>query len=195
MSLRRIWALRLVLILAAIHFSTFVTGAPAKEFLTDKEIAKIQDAQEISRRVKIYLDAAALRLQTAEDRLNGKESEEGDPMEFSTPEDMLDAYYRIMRSVMINLDAAFQKPESEENKVGKALKDLKESTERSSKQLGILKKIAEDKKKEELWNLVNQAIDVTNGAHDGAELGLSKQPAPDNKNQKKTLTLGTPNQH
>jgi histone H3/H4 len=51
---------------------------------------------------------------------------------------------------------------------------LKTATEKALVQLGILKRIAEEKKKEELWNLVNKAIDVTNGAHEGAESGITK---------------------
>jgi hypothetical protein len=157
---------------------------PEKEFLTDKEIAKIQDAQEIDERTRIYLNAAALRLKTAVERLTGTEPEPGDPLEFFTPEDLIDGYYRIIRSVMYNLDEASQKPKGEREKLGKALKSLKGSTENAGKELEILKRIAEEKQKEELWKLVNNAIDITNGAHEGAEYGLSKQPTPQEKNKK-----------
>ena len=161
-------------------------SAPAKEYLTPAEIEKIQDAQEIEPRVKIYLEAAALRLQAAEDRMNGKESAAGDPLEFFTVQDMLDGYYQIIRSVMMNLDQAYQKPRAgEKENLGKALKNLKESTERAQKSLAILKKMAEEKKEEETWNLVNKAIDITDGAHEGAELGLLRQPAPPEKKKRK----------
>ncbi len=155
--------------------------APGKEFLTPKEIEQIQDAQEIDQRVKIYMEAASLRLKTAEARLGGKEAEPGDPLEFWTPEEMVDAYYRIVKSVMTNLDDAYQKPDVDREKVGKALKILKDTTEWAAKVLVSLKKTAEDQRKEELWNSVNLAIDITGGAHEGAELGLSKVPAPKEK--------------
>jgi hypothetical protein len=163
-------------------FCTISThGVPAKEYLTSKEIEKIQDAQEIDKRIKIYLDAAALRLKTAEDRLNGKESEPGDPMEFFSLEDMLDGYFRILRSVMLNLDGAVQNPATDRSKLEKALKNLKESTEKSVKDLAILKKIAEDKKLEKVWDLIGQALDVTQGAHEGSEQGLAQYAAPKGK--------------
>jgi hypothetical protein len=158
---------------------------PEKEFLTDKEITKIQDAQEIDERIKIYMSAATLRLKTAEERLTGTEPEAGDPLEFFTPEDLLDGYYRIIRSAMYNLDEASEKQKIDRQKLGKALKSLKGTTESAGKELQILKKIAEEKQKEELWKLVNQAIDITNGAHEGAEYGLSKQPAPPEKSRKR----------
>jgi hypothetical protein len=158
---------------------------PEKEFLTDKEIAKIQDAQEIDERIKIYMNAATLRLKTAEERLTGTEPEPGDPLEFFTPEDLVDGYYRIIRSAMYNLDEASQKPKADREKLGKALKSLRGATESAVKELEILKKIAEEKQKEELWKLVSNAIDITNGAHEGAEYGLSKQPAPPEKKKKR----------
>jgi hypothetical protein len=106
-------------------------------------------------------------------------------MEFYAPEDLLDAYYRIIRSVMINLDEAFQKSAGNRDRVVKALKNLRESTEKSLKRLAVLKKIAEEKKKEELWNQVNQAIEVTTGARAGAELGLSRETPPEKDDPEK----------
>jgi hypothetical protein len=181
--LARTWGA--LLLLAVALFPASVRMSSGKEFLTDKEIEKLQDAQEIDLRVKIYVEAGALRLQTAEERLTGKESEEGDPMEFYAPGDLLDAYCRIIRSVMINLDDAFQKSAGNRDRVIKALKNLKEGTEKSLKRLAVLKIIAEERQKEDLWNQVNQAIEVTNGAREGAELGLSRETPPDKNNQRK----------
>jgi hypothetical protein len=158
-----------------------IPASPAKEFLTDREIAAIQDAQAIDLRVLIYMDAAKLRLKTAEERLAGKESQLGDPLEFFAPEDLLDGYYRILKSVMANLDAAYQQGVREQKNVQKALKTLKSATEAMSKKLDVLKKIAEEKKKEKFWNLVNQAIDITRGAHEGADYGLSQTSASPKK--------------
>jgi len=171
------------LLVFLIGASPFVSG---KEFLTEKEIERIQEAQVIDERIKIYLEAASLRLKTAEERLYGKESLEGDPFEFFSPEDLLDGYYRILRSAMFNLDEAFQKGGVDPVKVREALKELKKRTESAGKDLEILKKLAEEKQKEELWNLVNQAIDITGGAHDGAESGLARLPAqPSDKKKDK----------
>jgi hypothetical protein len=156
--------------------------ASEKEFLTDIEIETIQLNQEINLRVKFYLEFAESRLKAAEDRLNGIEPVEGDPFELMTPEDMLDGYYGIFRSIMMNLDDANQNPNPRvEPKIRQALKALKDSTKKNLTQLEILKKISEEKLKEDLWNRVNRAIDITNGAHEGAENALSKNPEPANK--------------
>ena len=152
-----------------------------KEYLTPKEIENIQDAQEFDKRIKIYLDAADLRLKMAEERLNGKESPPDDPMEFFSVEDMLEGYYRIIRSVMLNLDDAYQKPETDKAKLTKTLKALKSTTERAQQSLAILKKIAEDKRLEDVWNAVNHAIDINTGALEGADQGLAGSPEPDKK--------------
>ena len=160
-------------LVAGALLSTTLNGL-SKEFLTDEEIKRIQEAQEIDKRVKIYMEAAELRLQTAEERLSGKESVEGDSLEFFAPEDMLDGYYRILHSVMLNLDDAFRTPGTDLNEVEGGLKALKKGTDNAGKQLEILKRIAEEKRKEKLWDLVNRAIDITKGAHEGAVSGLEK---------------------
>ena len=157
----------------------------SREYLTPDEITKIQDAQEIDLRTKLYMQAAALRLEVAEERLNGKESGPDDPMEFFSVEDMLDGYCKIMRSVMINLDDAYQKPGGDRARIVKALKNLKEATDKALKDLGIIKGIAEEKRLEDVWNLANQGLDIAHGAHEGAELGLSGQPAGEKTKAKK----------
>jgi hypothetical protein len=160
--------------------------AAEREYLTNEEIQKIQDNQEINLRIKLYLEFAALRLKTAEDKLNGVEFPELDPFELALPEELLDAYYRIIRSVMINLDDAYQNADRRKaHKVQSALKALKGSTEKALVRLGILKRIAEEKKKEELWELVNKAIDITKGAREGAELGITKDADTDAKKTKR----------
>jgi hypothetical protein len=177
--------LRLLPTLVWIWGLSNTSGYAEKEFLTAEEIEAIQLNQEIHLRVKHYLQFAEARLKAAEDRLNGIESEAGDPLEFFAPEEMLDGYYRILRSVMMNMDDAHQSTDpSVRPKVRRALKTLKGSTEKALVQLEILKKIAEEKRNEELWDLVNKAIDVTNGAHEGAELGISKEAEPPAKKSK-----------
>ncbi len=157
----------------------------SKEYLTEDEITKIQDAQEIDLRTKLYMQAAALRLKIAEERLNGKESAPGDPMEFFSVADMLEGFYQIIRSVMITLDDAYQKPGSDRAKIVKALKSLREGTERALKDLEIIKTIAEEKKLEDVWNTTNQALDIARGAHEGAGLGLAGQPPEAKEKSKK----------
>jgi hypothetical protein len=157
----------------------------SREYLTEDEITRIQDAQEIDLRTKLYMQAAALRLKVAEERLNGKESAPEDPMEFFSVEDMLDGYYQIIRSVMISVDDAYQKPGGDRAKINKALKSLREATDRGLKDLEIIKGIAEEKKLEEVWNLTNKALDIARGAHEGAELGLAGQPAEAGEKSKK----------
>lgn len=170
------------LLIAILLASGLCARASGKEFLTPKEIERIQDAQEVDKRTAIYLEAAALRLKTVEERLTGKESAPGDPLEFFTVEDMLEGYYRILRSVMFTLDEATQHPRTEQAKVQKALKELKSKTEKGEKDLRVIKRLAEDKQLEAVWKLVNQALDINQGAHEGAELGLErysdKKPPP-----------------
>ncbi len=171
-------SLKVLAILALVMgVSLSVLSSPDGDFLTAEEIDKIQDAQEIERRIEIYLEAAALRLKKAAERLSGVEPQEGDELEFFTVEDMLDSYYRILRSVMLNLDDVYQKPNKDLNQFEKALKKTKKTAENAAPELESLKKTAEEQKKEQVWRLVNRAIDLTKGVQDGVEQGLSELEA------------------
>lgn len=166
-----------LLMQAMLALAVTAAGTPqVKEYLTPKEIERIQDAQEIDERVKIYMEVAELRLKTAEERLTGKESQPGDPLEFFSVEDLLDGYYSCLHSVMINLDDVFGKPGANTEKLKKALKSLQGTAGRAEKDLAVLKKLAEEKRLEAVWNRVNQSLDITRGARDGADLGLSRLP-------------------
>ena len=81
-----------------------------------------------------------------------------------------------MRSVMFNLDEAAERPSTDRGKLNKALKDLKDGAEKAAKNLAIIKKIAEEKKDEPVWNLANQGLQIAEGARDGAETGLERFP-------------------
>jgi len=165
-----------ILILFTIGFSALgIRPCPAKEFLTPQEITKIQDAQEIDLRIRIYLDAAVLRVKTITERLAGKESVAGDPLEFFTIEDMAEGYYRILHSVMLNLEDAASHPKTDQKKLQSALTSLKKSTEMTVKQLEILKKTALEQRKEKLYDLIERAIAITKGANEGAATALAKK--------------------
>jgi hypothetical protein len=166
------FSLRIVLT-AAILISP-VPAVTAAEFLTNKELEKLREAQRIDLRAHVYVEAAELRLKTAEERLLGKEPTVGDPLELFAPEDMLDAYYRIIDSIMFNVDDAIEtRRRGDKNKIKKALKILSKAAEASMKRLRILERIAEEK--EGLWDRVSRAIDITEMLQEGVEYGLSEE--------------------
>ena len=164
------------IVLALLFFAALFewAGVWARDFLTDQEIKRMQVTQDIARRTDIYMDAASLRLRTAQGRFEGKESEPGDAMEFFSQEDMLDDYLRIMERVMLIVGDAFESPRRRENvDIKKALKTLKSEGAGNLKRLSALKKLAEEKLKKDLLNRVSRAINITEGILDGAEEGLS----------------------
>jgi hypothetical protein len=160
--------------LMALLIFAMLPGAFARDFLTEQEIKRMQNTQDIDRRTNIYMDAALLRLRTAQDRFDGKESVPGDEMEFFSQEDMLDDYYRIIDRVMLIVGDAFESPRRRENiNIKKALNTLKSESSDNLKKLAELMKLAGEKQKEGLRNRVNRAIDITGGLLDGAEEGLA----------------------
>lgn len=156
----------------------------SKEFLTPKEIEKVQLAQQIDARVKVYMEAAAFRLKTARERFGGVESEPGEPLEFFTVEEMIEGYNRILQSVMMNLEDAYQDSSKDREKVRDALTSLKKGSQNAKNPLAVLKKLAEERLDEKVWDQVNEAIEITEGALEGAEFGLSELSQSPDKNKR-----------
>ncbi len=154
--------------LVGIAFSLVASQESRKEFLTPLEIEKVQVAQEIDLRVKVYLEAAAARLKTTLDRLGGKESIPGEPLEFFSIDDMLDGYYRILHSVMLNVEDAAAKPSTEPAKLQSCLKSLKSGMEKNLLQLEALKRVVEQQHRKE--------ADHEDHAHRRCRAGLLQHP-------------------
>lgn len=162
------------LIAAMLLFGSFSAAfaLPVRDYLTEEEIDAIQRNQEIDPRVKLYLKAASLRLTSAEARLAGQETEPGDPMEYFTPEGMLDAYYHILNSVMLNLEDAVEKFPPDRGGIRKALKHLQSVIKKDLPKLENLKRMAAAKEETELVRLILRAIDISTVALEGAEEAL-----------------------
>lgn len=163
-------------LVAAMLIAGTVTAAfeyRGREFLTEAEIEAIRRNQKIDPRVKLYLRAALLRLTSTRARMAGQETEPGDPLEYLTPEDMLDGYYRILNSVMFNLEDAGQKIPPDRGGIRKALKHLRDQMKKAIPLLEFMEKMAAKKNETELTRLIRRAADISNGALEGAEYGLS----------------------
>lgn len=151
------------LLLSLLFILSFSSAGHARDFLTDKEIERLQETQSVAARTRIYMDAAALRLKTVKDKLSNKEYEAGDPMELLMPEEVIDAYCKILRSVHLITGYAIEAPNRKGNEsVEKALTILKAETTIALKELDILLRMAEEKQRNLLSGSINDAIDVTN---------------------------------
>jgi len=159
-------------VLAVVFFAA-ADGALARDFLTEQEIALMRKNQDIDKRTGIFMNAAALRLNTVLDRFEGIESKPGDALEFFSQEEMLDDYYKIIEHVMLVVRDAFESPRRRENvNIKKALQTLKSESPQYLEKLAALKIFAGEKQKKNLLNRLSQAIDITEGLLEGAEDGL-----------------------
>ncbi|MDR1728507.1 MAG: hypothetical protein LBT74_11400 [Acidobacteriota bacterium] len=163
--------------MVALAFALVAAGgeAWARDFLTEAEAVLMQNVRSIDKRTGVYMDAAALRLATALDRFEGRESAPGDALEFYSQEEMLDDYREILEHVMIVVGEAFDEPRRRENvNIKRALKNLKSEMLRDKARLETLKGLAVERRREELRERVNRALDVTGGVLDGADEGLAR---------------------
>lgn len=148
-------------------------GYREREFLTEAEIDAIRRNQKIDPRVKLYLRAASQRLMSAQSRLSGQETLPEDPLEYLTPEDMLDGYYKILNSVMFNLEDASEKFPPDRGGIRKALKHLRDQMKKMIPELEFMEIRAVEREDKEMARLIKRAKDLSNAALEGAEQALS----------------------
>jgi hypothetical protein len=161
-------------LLSLLFMLSFSPAGHAKDFLTDKEIERLQETQSVANRTRIYMDAAALRLKTVKDKLSNKEYEAGDPMELLMPDEVIDAYCKILRSVHLIVGYAIEAPNRRGNESAeKALKTLKAETTIELKELDVLRRMTEEKHLNPLLDSINDAIDITNDIIDDANEKLA----------------------
>lgn len=144
----------------------------SREFLSEKEIDQIREAQELDRRTELYLKFAALRLAAFKSRMAGFESKEGDPMEFYSPADMIYGFGQCLRAVEDTIDDALTSKRVEAKPLVKALNLLKDYATQSLPELDKATQLAVNKKDEALYKSVQKAIEITKAAVEGSTEGL-----------------------
>jgi len=154
---------------------TAAFGYRDREFLTEAEIDAIRKNQKIDPRVKLYLRAALQRLEATHARMAGQETLPGDPLEYFTPEDMLDGYYRILNSVMLNIEDAAYKMPPDKGGIRKALKHLRNQMKKAVPELEHMEKTAVERNETELIRLIQRAAEISRGAMEGAEHALENK--------------------
>lgn len=145
-----------------------------QEWMTPAEIEKFRDEQDLSKRTGLYMSAAKLRLEKAGERLSGKNSAEGDPLEFHSVTDLILGCRSAIRAAMLGIQdqVTYKKAESEE--VIKALKELKSTTEGIMPELERVQKLALEKRDEALYKAVKDCAQYADSAARGSKDAIEK---------------------
>ena len=147
---------------------------PSGDRFTDKEYGQIQLNQELDKRVGVFLDIAASRLQEIQRRMKGEEwsKEDANPLEFYTYWDMVHAYRRALDSLMINIDEKATYKSASKREVRKSLKKLSKKIEQFIPQLEPIKRFAKDSRDKDLYREVVKAQETSVVARKGSQYGL-----------------------
>lgn len=149
-------------------------GLAGLDRFTEEEFEKIQLAQELERRVEVFLEIAESRLDEIERREAGKEwdNEEPNPLEFFTYEDMLFGYSRALRGVMVNIDERARGRGAEDKEIRKSLEKLRDKMAEFTPRLEEVKDIAIERRDERLARQWKEAAKISEQARKGALYGL-----------------------
>lgn len=147
----------------------------ALDRFTEAEYTKIQDAQELRKRVDAFLEIAEARMNEIERRLAGKEWEDEkkeNPLEFFTYEDLLFGYTRALDGTMKNIDEHANYRRSSDKDIRKALEALNKKVENFTPRLKAMEEMVMSSRDEALYRQYQEALESTDIARKGTQYGL-----------------------
>jgi hypothetical protein len=167
-------------LLTAILVAQFSAQAlQIQEWMTPAEIEKFRDEQDLAKRTGLYMNAAKLRLEQAAERLSGKNSAEGDPLEFHSVTDLIWGCRSAIRAAMLGIQDQVTYKKAESVEVIKALKELKSTTEGLLPELERVQKLALEKRDEALYKAVKECAQYADSAARGSKDAIEKMKKED----------------
>ena len=176
--------------------SPAVSLSQSADGFTDEEYTKIQRAQKLDRRTRVFLKIAEDRLEALEERwtrLTGQEStvagkkrkkkkkkkkkkgrngEDEGPLTFHAHWELLHAYQRAIDGVMINIDEKANQRRLSEEEILKVLKRFCENVLEFDPRLETMEKLAVKLDDDDFWLTLEEAKKTTEIAGKGCRLGL-----------------------
>ncbi|MCY3777829.1 MAG: hypothetical protein OXH11_17785 [Candidatus Aminicenantes bacterium] len=179
-------------LLASKPVSRAFSLAQSADGFTDEEYTKIQRAQKLDRRTRVFLEIAEDRLEALDERwirLTGKEppvtekkrkkkkrksrkDEDEGPLAFHAHWELLHAYERAIDGIMINIDEKANQRRLSEKEIHKVLKRFCENVLKFEPRLETMEKLAVQLDDDDYWLTLEEARKTTGIARKGCRLGL-----------------------
>ena len=161
---------------------------------TDEEYTKIQRAQKLDRRTRVFLEIAEDRLEALEERWTrltgqepagagkkrkkkkkkkkGRNGEDEGPLTFHAHWELLHAYERAVDGVMINIDEKANQRQLPGKEIHKVLKRFCENVLKFEPRLETMEKLAVQIDDDDYWLTLEEAKKTTGIARKGCRLGM-----------------------
>ena len=170
-----------------------VSFAQSADGFTDEEYTRIQRAQELDRRTRVFLKIAEDRLEALDERwtrLTGKEppvtgkkrkkkrkkksrkEEDEGPLAFHAHWELLHAYERAIDGIMINIDEKANQRRLSGEEIHKVLKRFCENVLQFEPRMETMEKLAVQLDDDDYWLTLEEAKKTTGIARKGCRLGL-----------------------
>ena len=158
--------------------ATSVEPMQTRDRFTDEEYTQIQLAQELTKRVEVFLAIAESRLGELSRRMDKLEwvEEEVNPLEFHTYWDMVHAYRQAIDGIMINIDEKAIYKTASEKDIEESLKELNKGISEFIPQLEPIKQLAIELQDQALYKELLEAEETSLTAQKGSLYGLGAPP-------------------
>lgn len=151
---------------------------PNRDRFTDEEYTDVQMAQELPKRVKVFLGIAESRLEEIQRRIDKQEwtEKEDNPLAFYTYQDMVHAYLHAIDGIMTNIDDKVIYKTASREEIEESLKALNKNISEFIPQLKLIKDFALKLQDQPLYKKLLEAEEVSIAAQKGSLYGLGAPP-------------------
>ena len=141
---------------------------------TDREYTAIQQAQELFKRVEVFLNITASRMEEIQRRIQQRKWTEKDPnaLEFYTNAQLMRAYQRAVEGIMINIDEKAKYRFVTKKDIRKSLKKLNSTMVEFLPLLKTFTAFSIQEQDQEFYRQIQQALKSSEIARKGSQMGL-----------------------
>lgn len=141
---------------------------------TDHEYTAIQEAQELVKRVEVFLEIATARVEEVQRRVQRREwtGKDPNPLEFYTNAQLMRAYQRAVEGTMINIDEKAKYRSVPKKDIEKSLKKLNTKMVDFLPLFQIFTAFSIQEQDREFYRQIQQALKSSETARKGSQMGL-----------------------
>ncbi len=153
------------------------TRTLAQDWLTPLELEQFRETEGGDKRIAFYLKVIKLRIESASQRLAGKSSKPGDPLEFFSINDMANSCFQALRASMVEIQDQISYRHLRGPELVGGLKALKAAAKSLQPFFQNMQKVAIEKKDETLYKMAKDGLEYCDSALRGVETALKKYGA------------------
>ena len=146
----------------------------AQDWLTPLELEKLRETEGGDKRIAFFMKAVKLRMDAVTERLHGKSTKPGDPLEFFSLTDLVSGCFQALRASMTDIQDQIQYKHLRGPELTNGLKALKTGAKVLQPFFQFMQKTAQEKEEPQLYKVAKEGLEYADSAIRGVDKAMKK---------------------